>query len=265
MSGDTHGGGATYDRTRIAAHPLVATLDYHAEINSTNTRAKRLTRVDAPLLPCLVLAERQTAGRGRGANRWSAPPGAVTLSLLLRPSDHHLAGDRLPALSIATASAVCDAVERIAGARLLIKWPNDVVDESSQKYAGVLLESPRPDRVVIGVGLNLNASPDLGPTAYAARPGDVATLAGVVIDPTDAVLTLLDTLSSAIASLVAAPEKLAAVWNARNSLGGRYTRLRIGNEQVAGRCVGIAPSGALRLEAGDCVTEHVAGTVLAVG
>jgi BirA family biotin operon repressor/biotin-[acetyl-CoA-carboxylase] ligase len=99
----------------------------------------------------VVLAEHQTAGRGRRGRRWDDEPGqALLLSIVLRPS-RPLA--EWPRLSFASALAVAGALERVAGLPARLRWPNDVL-VGGRKIAGILLEA-RDGVLVIGIGLNV--------------------------------------------------------------------------------------------------------------
>ncbi|TWT48629.1 biotin--[acetyl-CoA-carboxylase] ligase [Botrimarina hoheduenensis] len=278
-----------FDLKRISECALLASLEHHAQIGSTNDRAKQLAAApSATELPMLILADTQTAGRGRGENRWQSAPGALTFSLLLDPQRHGISADRLPAVSITTASAVCDLAETLAGVELKIKWPNDVVDQHGRKVAGILLEAPRSDRLVIGVGINLHSAPLLSATplpladraeavqtrstagqAAAALPGrqavSLAELAtGTALDPTITLCTLLDAFKEALARLARNDALLWREWNGRNALGGREVTLGSHDARHTGVCEGFAHNGALRLSEGETIREHLAGTVLAV-
>ena len=100
----------------------------------------------------LVVAEEQTAGRGRLGRRWLAPAGTSLLcSLQLRPD---VPGERLPELTGVAAHAVGEAVAALTGLETELKFPNDVL-VGGRKVAGVLAEA-REERVVLGVGINVN-------------------------------------------------------------------------------------------------------------
>jgi BirA family transcriptional regulator, biotin operon repressor / biotin---[acetyl-CoA-carboxylase] ligase len=126
------------------------------EVDSTNRVLLDRARDGAPHGLVLV-ANHQTAGRGRLDRRWEAAPGAALLgSVLLRPvvaaSDLHL-------LTIAAALAAVDACAEVAGVGVQLKWPNDLVDDEGRKLAGLLaeavVEGERVNAVVVGMGLNL--------------------------------------------------------------------------------------------------------------
>ncbi len=104
----------------------------------------------------VLVAEEQTAGRGRLGRTWSAPPrAALTFSVLLRPAD--VPPTRLGWLPLLTGLAVASAVREQAGLPASLKWPNDVL-VAERKLAGILAEA-HGDAVVVGVGLNVTLSP----------------------------------------------------------------------------------------------------------
>ena len=117
----------------------------------------------------LVVADHQTAGRGRLGRSWDAPPGkALLISILLKPPPERHA----PELSLVAGVAVADTVERSTGLAVQLKWPNDVMLRR-RKVAGLLAEA-RDGAVVLGIGLNVNQSRDeLPPNA-----GSLLTLTG---------------------------------------------------------------------------------------
>lgn len=145
-------------------HPFspIQTIEYHGEIASTNDRIQELLRQPVkPMLPCLVVAKRQTAGRGRGNKRWWSGEGAILMSLGFELSSEFLERDQLPTLSVTTAQAVIAVLSRYLSQNnstqytLEVHLPNDVhVD--GKKICGILLESPTPQYGILGIGLNVN-------------------------------------------------------------------------------------------------------------
>ncbi len=132
------------------------------ETGSTNDDAKAGARAGAPH-GAVWIAETQTRGRGRQGRTWVSPPGENLLfSALFRIP---CAPARVPPLSLVCGLAVRDAVARALGddARVLVKWPNDVVVPTAgglRKIAGILVESAlagsRVDHVVVGIGINVH-------------------------------------------------------------------------------------------------------------
>jgi BirA family biotin operon repressor/biotin-[acetyl-CoA-carboxylase] ligase len=135
------------------------TIEYQEEINSTNIRAKILATQDAPE-GTVVIAERQTLGRGRMGRTWSAEPGlGLWLSLILRP---RVGAAELAVITILAAVAMTRAVKAATGIQLQIKWPNDLL-YNGRKLVGILAElNGEVDRVnylILGIGLNVNHLP----------------------------------------------------------------------------------------------------------
>ena len=134
-------------------------VDVLAECDSTNTRLMALAEAGAPSGSVLV-AERQTAGRGRRGRSWLSAPGAsLTFSLLWR-FPH---GTSLDGLSLAVGVALTRGLESFGISGVALKWPNDVLLKG-RKLAGILIElapGPRPEAAVIGIGLNLRLPPDM--------------------------------------------------------------------------------------------------------
>ncbi|MDP8976156.1 MAG: biotin--[acetyl-CoA-carboxylase] ligase [Actinomycetota bacterium] len=130
-----------------------------AEIDSTNRYLLDEARAGAPE-GTVVVADHQSAGRGRLGRSWDAPAGsALLMSVLLRPA---LPPARLHLVTAAMALAAADACEAVSGVRPALKWPNDLVvgdpATGESKLAGVLAEAELP-AVVVGLGLNLTRPP----------------------------------------------------------------------------------------------------------
>lgn len=128
---------------------------YLKEIDSTNNYAKKLAAQGYPE-GTLVIAERQTAGRGRRGRQWHSEPGqAIFMSLILRPA---LPIKELSRITLFIAVAVVDTLERF-GIKSGIKWPNDVLI-NGRKIAGILTEAVTDmdgiEYIVTGIGLNVN-------------------------------------------------------------------------------------------------------------
>lgn len=135
----------------------------------------------------LIVADHQTAGRGRLGRSWEAPPGtALLFSLLLRPPPERHA----PELSLVAGVAVADTVERETGLATQIKWPNDVMLRR-HKVAGVLAEA-KDRAVVLGIGVNVNQTREQLPEGA----GSLRTLTGREWDREELLSSLLDDLGA---------------------------------------------------------------------
>jgi len=135
----------------------IQTLEYYAEVSSTNDRVKELLgQPNQPKLPCLVVANRQTAGRGRGGKRWWSGEGALLMSLGFELSPESLTRDQLPTFSVTVAQSVINVLKRyLPQCKIELRLPNDVHVEG-KKIGGILLESPTPQYGIVGIGLNVN-------------------------------------------------------------------------------------------------------------
>jgi BirA family biotin operon repressor/biotin-[acetyl-CoA-carboxylase] ligase len=241
----------------------VAHVERHAEIESTNTRAAALAKGNAVALPALVIAARQTAGRGRGANRWWSGEGALTFSLLLDAAADRLPAECWPLLSLATALAVNDALaERLPAERVQLKWPNDVY-VSGKKICGILVEAPpaRPPRLIVGVGLNVNNSLRGGPEEIRARATSLTDEADQHFDVEE---ILEDVVRRMLVEMEAVAQRrfdLTSRWDARCLLRGRTVRIDQAPGLVAGRCLGIHIDGSLRVQTLDGERRVYAGVV----
>jgi len=147
-----------FDLARVSASGLVAGIDYHESLGSTSDQALALATEGNIALPHLILAQRQTAGRGRGTNRWWTAEGALTFSLVVAAPPERLPPERWPQVALVAGLAVCEALQSLApAAEFRVKWPNDVF-LAGRKVCGILSESVPGwrDRLVVGIGINVN-------------------------------------------------------------------------------------------------------------
>jgi BirA family biotin operon repressor/biotin-[acetyl-CoA-carboxylase] ligase len=213
---------------------------------------------DAPL-PLLVLAERQTAGRGRGTNRWLSAAGALTFSLVL-DAGQVAAAERSSAALVA-GLAVCEALEALAPrGEWRVKWPNDVF-AAGGKVCGILCESVPgwPERLVVGIGINVNNAAEKQHVPFFRA---LVELDGVVRDLTEVLLAVLDRLDLRWGEL--AGERFAALaghYRSRCLLTGRTLTVHSGAERLLGRCRGIDDRGALVLVTESGLQSIVAGSI----
>lgn len=249
---------------RLSTDTFLRGSEHHLEIASTNDRALELC-VDAELpVPFLVIADRQTSGRGRGANRWWSSDGAILFSVIVHAAEYGLPEARWPQISLTVGAAVCQTLQNLLGGVTTVglKWPNDVW-LNGRKAAGILVEVPsaRRGRVVIGVGLNVNnsfadAPPELRPLATSLRDET-----GIETDRHEVLVGLLRQFDEDLRSLAASDRSLTERWQSLCVLRGRTVSLDQGQHQVSGRCLGIADDGTLRLQTESGEQRLYGGTV----
>ena len=178
MDSSRHPACAADSVSSAAIHPLLNTrwagrnIEYHPVIDSTNFRAKKLGLEAAPH-GTLVIADLQTAGRGRMQRSWESRSGdSILMSLLLRP-------DQLPpmqATGIVLIAAIAAAMAcRDEGAEVFIKWPNDLI-VGGKKLSGMLLDmtlrGEYVDFAIVGIGINIKSFPYAEDLQHAACLND---------------------------------------------------------------------------------------------
>lgn len=223
-------------------------LDVVGQTGSTNADLLARAAAGEDVGGAVLIAEHQTAGRGRHGRGWSASPRAqLTMSFGVSVVDVPAAGWGW--LSLAAGVAVVDAVAAVTGIRAQLKWPNDVMVDG-RKLAGVLAEVAR-SVVVIGVGLNVTQAPEEvdGPNATSLLDLGVAAP-----DRAELVRALLRELGARIIGWRAARGadwSLAADYRARSlTIGARVRAELPGGRQIVGTASGIDDQGRLCLETG---------------
>jgi BirA family biotin operon repressor/biotin-[acetyl-CoA-carboxylase] ligase len=244
---------AALDAKRITEHlgrdssklPLIR---IEPEVDSTNTRLARLRAAGEPVEA--LLAESQSAGRGRRGRHWISPPGCGVYLSMFRA----FAGPvrRLEALGLVAGLAGAAAIERCCGVRPGLKWPNDIQIDG-RKVAGCLIDlggAPEATQAIIGVGINVD---------FGDRPGpdqpwtDLASATGQAPDRNRLAAALIDQLTD---DLDRFDEhgfgELQARWALRDVLRGREVEAcGPQNAIIQGRVLGVDESGRLLLQTPD--------------
>lgn len=230
-----------------------------AAVGSTNALVAERARAGEPA-GLVVVAEQQTAGRGRLDRSWVSPPRAgLTMSVLVRPN---LPPVHWPWLPLLTGLAVRDAVAEQTGLEAGLKWPNDVL-VGGRKTCGVLAEVAEPGAAVLGIGLNVTTRAD-------ELPGDGATslaLAGGTTTDRDTLLrAVLRTLGALLRDAATDLEPVRAAYRARCLTLGQPVRLELPGSRVEGVAQAVDDGGRLVVDgtaygAGDVVhLRPAAGT-----
>lgn len=260
------------DRLSLAGlrrHLTTEVVGHHVYIfGSVDSTNKALARVAdrGATEGTVVLAEAQTAGRGRHGSAWFSPEAAnLYLSVLFHP---RIAPRELPLFAPIASLALAEAVW-LAGAPARIKWPNDVV-VGDRKLGGVLVQAPvisgRLAYVILGIGVNLNVpsaelATGLGPAAEGAVV--LQDLVGEPVDRNAFAASLLNRLEKWHQTfLTRGPAAVHAAWQARDVLRGHRLEARTAGEVCQGWGRGIDTDGSLIVEADDGQDRHIlTGTV----
>jgi BirA family biotin operon repressor/biotin-[acetyl-CoA-carboxylase] ligase len=263
---------AAADPSRRIGHAV----EFHPEIGSTNDRARQALAEPGGEGRAIV-ADLQTAGRGRRGRTWSSPAGVnLMLSVGARPridpGDAGLLGiGGALAVRDACAAVVADAAAANAAANaaadLRVRWPNDVVTGSGRKLAGLLvetaLEEGRLAEAVIGIGINVNWPRADMPEDVRDRATSLLELSGGPIDRVallSAVLAALDAQVAALERGESPVARLAAV----AALDGRRVTVDLGGERLDGTVRGVSAQGLLLLETDAGPMALAVGEVVAV-
>jgi BirA family biotin operon repressor/biotin-[acetyl-CoA-carboxylase] ligase len=183
-----------------AIRPLLRTetlgrdLRVFAEVGSTNDVALAAGREGGPE-GLVVLADRQTAGRGRLGRTWESPPGVgIYTSVLLRP---RVPASLAPLLTLAAGIAVAETIREVTGLLPRLKWPNDIQLEG-RKAAGILVEGAtgegRLSEAVVGIGINVNHGLNDFPAQLAGPATSLGLALGLCVSRTALVVALYTAL-----------------------------------------------------------------------
>lgn len=239
---------------------LLGKLEVLPIVDSTNEHMLKVAGSGQPS-GSVLLAEQQNAGRGRRGRPWVSPFGAnLYLSLLWR---FDLSVQDLSGLGIAVAVAVSKALSRFAP-DLGIKWPNDILWQN-RKLAGILLEiqgeTQGPVVVVVGVGVNIQMSTDVGKmidqpwvdlATMLDQPVSRQAIAGAVID---------ELLQAMLVYQQQGLVEFLAEWRQRDILLDQPLEIILGDRNITGIGRGIDSSGAIQIEHNGKLTRYMAGDV----
>lgn len=230
---------------------------YFEETDSTNRQARMLA-ADGAKHGTLVIADTQTAGRGRRGRGWISPAGeGIFMSLIVRPQVHP---SQVAKMSLTLALAVGKAIERETGLDARIKWPNDIVI-GGRKVCGLLLEmdasAEKVNSITAGVGINVHQTAFDEEIAHTASSLDL--LAGRRVSRSAIVRAFLEEFERA-SSL--ADEAMMDAYRARSATIGQRVQVIGLSGTYTGTATGITQSGTLlvELETGE-VREVIAADV----
>lgn len=236
-------------RAALAQHPFVTTVVYRPRLGSTNELAKERANEGAPA-GLLVIADEQSAGRGRMGRTWWAPAGSALLtSVLFRPS---VPPHQVQRFTMLCALAAADAIADVTALTVDLKWPNDLLFQG-RKLAGLLAEATfegdRLDFVVVGMGLNVN-------TDFADAPSFIAPATSLRLELGQPVerLALLVAYLDGVARRYARwqrGESPHQEWASRLITLGQPVTAYLGDQTLSGLAQGVDPDGALLLRSAD--------------
>jgi BirA family transcriptional regulator, biotin operon repressor / biotin---[acetyl-CoA-carboxylase] ligase len=236
-------------------------LEVVDETGSTNADLIARAAAGDDIAGAVLIAEHQTAGRGRSGRTWVDAPRAL-IAMSVGISAAGVMPQAWGWVPLAAGVAVVDAVSATTGIQARLKWPNDVlVDE--HKLAGILAEvaSPQPF-IVLGIGLNVTLRPD-----EISEPGATSLLSlGADVDRNTLTCILLTELAKRLTrwrDTGDADSALTADYRARSvTIGSRVRAQLPGDAELVGDAVGVDERGRLCIDTGDAVVAVSAGDII---
>ena len=231
-------------------HPWGQNLIFFESIDSTNTAARELAKQGAPSGTVLI-ADRQTGGRGRMGRSFHSPGGlGLYFSLILRPECR---AAELMHLTCAVAVAACDAVEKAVGLHPGIKWTNDLV-AGKQKLGGILTElglsaKGGVDYAIIGIGINCCQTEADFPEELRNIAASLSMVTGKTVDRAKVAAAMMEALFRMSGNLLT--EKASVLERYRQdciTIGQEISLLRVGEPVRHGKAADMDEEGGLIVE-----------------
>ncbi|MFA6456138.1 MAG: biotin--[acetyl-CoA-carboxylase] ligase [Bacteroidota bacterium] len=219
-------------------------------IDSTNTYAKSLNKSDAPH-GTVIVADEQTAGRGRLQRNWQSPKGSNLLFSIVFYPDFGM--EKISLLPFAGSLAVADAIETVTGLSSTCKWPNDVLI-NNKKCCGMLAESSTAsadiEKIVLGIGINVNQE-DF-PSELTMKATSLKIESGTNIDRVQLLQKVLEELERRYIQLSNFPaQRLLNDWRMKALLFGKKITVLESEFSFAATAIDVAEDGSLIIQTED--------------
>ena len=238
---------------------------YFDSIDSTQNYALKIAS-DSKENGTLIIAQKQTHGKGRMNRKWISPPGGIWLSVIVHPKSDFSMPTLFP---IAASVALSDAIEKSLGVKSELKWPNDVLIKG-KKVAGILinvsLTSNQIDYIVLGVGINF----DVNPNAIEKIIKNSGNYSGVTtliqknseFRPVMLVQSFLHELEKNFDLLKNGKEKnVIENWTKKSSIIGKNITIKTNDGNLKGKAIKIDSDGSLILKQKDKTLRILVGDV----
>lgn len=231
---------------------------YMDVVSSTNTVAKEKA-AQGYSEGMVIIADQQTAGKGRLGRSWESPPGTgIWLSIVLRPE---ISPPEAPFITILAALAVARALEKTVGITPGIKWPNDIVLEKA-KVCGILTEMSaemeRINYIIVGIGINVNQDIFDFPEEIRDKATSVKTVVGHTVDRKAIVMKVLEYFEKFYFSALqeGSKKKLVEEYRQYSLTLGSQVKVICQNQTITGKALDITEKGELivQTENGEKIT-----------
>lgn len=219
-------------------------------IDSTNTYAKSLSEYEAAH-GTIVIADEQTAGRGRMHREWISAKGKNLLFTLILYPNFGL--EKISLLPFVGSLAVTDAIETVTGLSATCKWPNDVMI-NGKKVCGMLLESAagnsRNNKVLLGIGVNVNQ--DEFPEELKNKASSLKNESGATVDRVRLLATILEEMENRYNQLANFPsQRLLSDWKMKALLFGKKITVLESEFSFNATAIDVAEDGSLIIQTDD--------------
>lgn len=236
-------------KKHLAGKFIGHSLHYYEEVGSTNDEAFRLGARGASEGTALI-AECQSAGRGRMRRTWHSPPGAnIYTSVILRP---RFEPERAPQISLAAGVAVAETLDHYCPGKVFLKWPNDA-QIGGKKVCGILTQMKTAagviDFVVVGIGVNVNCNLEKFPEDIRTMATSLSAETGREASRLELIILLYENLAKCYRELAQngfAP--LRKKWLERTAMIGKPVSVLFGNETVSGVAADLDEDGSLVIQ-----------------
>lgn len=235
-------------QTRSIGRPVNFANELWESIDSTNTRARDLAAHGAPM-GTLVIARKQTAGRGRLGRAWESPQDSgIYMSLILRSGD--IPAHAIPLLTIAAGVAIAEAVEESTGVKIGLKWVNDLICDG-HKVGGILAEASggKSPYVVLGMGINVRLEKENLPEELHSKVTSLHLHSAQLPDPNAIVVSICSRIEALWNDLeVGLAPLVLERWKNRSVTIGERVRATLADKIIEGKAVDVTESGALKVQ-----------------
>lgn len=248
LSGENNHLSAPLISAKVNASVIGSRIVVLDETDSTNNYAKKLTASEAPN-GTVVIADRQTAGKGRMGRSFVSPEGkGLYMSVILKPE---FSIDTAPLITSAAAVATAEAIESLCKTDVRIKWVNDLYI-NGKKIVGILTEASVDmemralDIAVIGIGINVRSIGDSFDEELSLRATSIQDETGVALNRNDLCAAVINHLDAYLEKID--NREYLREYRRRELLTGNMITANIGNETITGKAVGIDRNANLMVE-----------------
>ena len=241
----------------LSTHTLGQHIQYYKEVESTQDIAKQLAAGGADE-GTLVIAEKQSRGRGRMGRQWTSSPGGVYLSLILRPEIKPSEALWFPLIA---GIAVAQAIRQLVGLQAKLKWPNDIF-VGGKKAGGILIEMSaeidRLDYVIVGMGINVNTRMKDFPQELKKIATSLRNECGQEISSVklvQAILTILEHWYEDFST--SGFERIRQTWKEMSNTIGSLVSVNTREASIKGHALDIDHDGALIVQSTDGTPKRI--------